>query len=107
MMNKQDEPQAPQAFTLLEKLHAETAQIHWSELERHFARGVVLKVSTSKDLVKMAIAMVEDDAGQIADWMNSGDLSKVSVGDAKNWSERDSSLWAVVAAPWVLVQEMV
>ena len=34
-----------------------------------------------------------------------GDIEPLSVELAKDWSGRDADLWAVVAAPWVLVQE--
>lgn len=102
-----DQGEASKAQTVLAQLHAETAKVRWPELERHFARGVVLKVKYSQDLVKIAAAMVDNETQQIASWMQSGDLSKVSVEDAKVWLERDAVFWAVVAAPWVLVQEII
>ena len=40
-------------------------------------------------------------------WLESGELGKTSDDDAHRWSEGEakSELWAVVVAPWVLVQE--
>ncbi|MCP4994198.1 MAG: DUF2288 family protein, partial [Gammaproteobacteria bacterium] len=30
---------------------------------------------------------------------------QASIEDAKRWNETDPDLWAVVVAPWILVQE--
>ncbi len=39
-------------------LNGQTGQLAWPELERHFARGVVIKVDSDLDLVKVASAVV-------------------------------------------------
>ena len=39
------------------KLNAETGKLAWKELERHFARGVVVKVAGDLDLVEVALAV--------------------------------------------------
>ena len=85
-------------------LNAETAKVPWHELQRHFARGVVVKVSPGVDLVGVAVAMAQDDAPSIERWMGSGEIARASAEDAQAWHEANATLWAVVAAPWVLVQ---
>ena len=88
------------------RLNTETARITWQELERHFARGVLITVSPELDLVQVGAHMIHDDKTIIDAWLESGELGKTSDDDARRWSESEpgSELWAVVVAPWVLVQ---
>ena len=88
------------------QLNAETGKIEWAELERHFARGSVVKVDAALDLVEVAACMARDDAEAIRVWMSDGTVARATVTDARNWGERRPLFWAVVAAPWVLVQEI-
>lgn len=88
------------------KLNAETGKLAWNELERHFARGVVLKVAGDLDLVEVALAMARDDKSAIAAWLDQGGIARASEEDALQWHAQQSQFWAVVAAPWVLIQEV-
>lgn len=91
----------------LEDMHAETARISWQELEIHFARGVVVRVDSALDLVAVAVGFANDDKVQVECWFTAGEVERLSVDTARDWSGRDPELWAVVVAPWVLVQERV
>ncbi len=88
------------------RLNTETARISWQELERHFARGALITVSPELDLVQVGAHMIHDDKHIIDAWLESGELGKTSDDDARRWSagESEYKLWAVVVAPWVLVQ---
>lgn len=88
------------------RLNGETARLPWSELQRHFASGAVVRVAATMDLVEMAVAMVRDDTRTIAAALESGDMARATTGDAERWAQEESTLWAVVVAPWVLVQEV-
>ena len=90
---------------LLLRLNDETARISWQELERHFTRGALLTVSPALDLVEVGVHMINDDKTMVDAWLESGDLRKTTDQDALQWSENDATLWAVVIAPWVLVQD--
>ena len=87
------------------RLNAETARISWPELERHFARGVLLTVSPEQDLVQVGAHMIHDDKIVIDALLETAELRKTTDDDARGWSECETELWAVVVAPWVLVQE--
>jgi hypothetical protein len=87
------------------KLNAESGKLRWCELERHFARGVVIRVTPGLDLIDVALCMTKDDRDSVAAWMGSGRLGRVSPDEARGWHENDCLLWAVVVSPWVLVQE--
>lgn len=85
-------------------LNAETAKVQWSELQRHFARGVLIKVLPGVDLVGVAVAMAQDDKTAIEAWLAAGQIARATAEDAQTWHDAEATLWAVVAAPWVLVQ---
>ncbi|MBB2497135.1 DUF2288 domain-containing protein [Aquipseudomonas ullengensis] len=94
-----------QPSTLYAKLLGETAPISWQELQPFFARGALLWVGAELDLVEVAQAVAEDDQGKVANWLTAGSLRKVEAEIAEDLLARDPKLWAVVVAPWVLVQE--
>jgi hypothetical protein len=85
-------------------LNAQTGRIGWPELQRHFARGVVLAVAPGLDLVEVAASVVEDDAAKLRDWLDSGAVTRAELAHARRWQAEQTRFWAVVAAPWVLVQ---
>ena len=87
-------------------MNAQTGQINWQELEPHFAKGVVIKVSSDLDLINVATAVIEDNKDQVSDWMESKQIAHAIEKDAIEWGVRDPTFWAVVTAPWVLVQEI-
>lgn len=86
------------------KINSETAKIGWQDLQRYFAGGNTLFVSSDLDLVDVAYAFHEDEVDRVASWTESGQLVPVSDGQARDWHQRSSLLWAVVVKPWVLVQ---
>jgi hypothetical protein len=57
------------------------------------------------DLITAAAHMVHDDKTAIEAYIEAGQLHPTTEDDARDWHERDPELWAVVIAPWVLVQE--
>ncbi|VXB16765.1 conserved hypothetical protein [Burkholderia sp. 8Y] len=87
------------------KLLAETAQISWSELERFFAKGVLIWVKRDLDLVSVAEAVASDDTRQVTQWLSAGLVERVQADTAADLAARDPELWAVVVSPWVCVQE--
>jgi hypothetical protein len=88
------------------KINAETGKLTWKELERFFARGVVVKVMPSLDLVDVAVCIAQDDTVMVEAWLAQGLVARASNEDAASWHGGDVVLWAVVAAPWILVQEV-
>ena len=91
--------------TLVERLNQETGVITWSELVRHFARGVVINVSVQLDLIDAAVCIIEDNTRRMQVWADEGKVRRASDDDARDWTNREPEFWCVVTAPWVLVQE--
>jgi len=88
------------------KLNTQTGKVLWPEIQGYFARGVVLVVAAQADLVKVAADVIDDNQSQVGVLLASGVLKKASIEDARSWQENDPLFWAIVAAPWVLVQEL-
>ncbi|NTV88270.1 MAG: DUF2288 domain-containing protein [Burkholderiaceae bacterium] len=88
------------------KLNLETAPLAWPELERHFARGSVIKVAPGMDLVDAALQVAENNAATVQEWLEDGRIARAELADAEDWHARQPMFWTVVVAPWVLVQEV-
>ena len=90
---------------LRKRLNAETARISWKELAPHFARGALVRVNSGLDLIEVAVAFAEDRREAVAAWLEADEVAVAVDADNARWSEEQSpEFWAVVVAPWVLVQ---
>ena len=87
-------------------LNAQTGKLTWAELSRHFARGVVVTVDSSEDLIGIAESLVRDSSGAVERLCTEGKLGRADDNDAIRWQSANQNFWAVVVAPWVLVQEI-
>jgi hypothetical protein len=87
-------------------VNLETARIAWKELQRFFAGGAALAVSDDLDLVEVAFQISEDNKAQVAQWLEAGQVARVSDAQALTWFEADADVWAVVVRPYVLVQQV-
>lgn len=92
---------------LRQKLNLETGKISWPELQRHFARGVVIVVAPEQDLVDIAASLATDQATQIDSLIRAEALVRATDDHALRWQQSQPTFWSVVVAPWVLVQELV
>lgn len=87
------------------RLNTETAKIGWEEIQRFFAKGQVFIVASKLDLIDTAAKIIHDERGSVEKWLERGLILQATIDDAKRWNETDPDLWAVVVAPWILVQE--
>lgn len=92
---------------LRDELNKEAGKLEWPELARHYARGVVVCVAPELDLIEVAARFVADDKAFVEAELNSGRIARATDDDATRWNQKNSMFWAVVTAPWVLVQEVV
>lgn len=95
---------SPKKAELMAELNRETSKMHWSELEKFFAHGSAVFIDASLDLLEAATEMATDNKTQIAAWMAENKLALVKEQQAAQWAGEDAVMWAVVVAPWVLVQ---
>lgn len=101
-----DQPVELNAGELRQKLNLETGRLSWSELQRHFARGVVVVADTQLDLIEVAAGFAEDDKTRIEEWIRQGRLARANDEHALRWDRQQPDFWSVVVVPWVLVQEI-
>lgn len=87
-----------------EKVNLETSQIPWQELQRFFANGTAVAVSSELDLVEVAYQFSIDNKELVAQWLNENKVGKVTDEQAIAWLAEDALVWAVVVKPWLLVQ---
>ncbi len=88
-----------------EKVNLETAKIPWSELQRFFAKGEAVWISSELDLVEVGYQFSIDNKIEIQKWLENKRLGLVTDEQALRWFETDAEVWAVVVKPWILVQE--
>lgn len=87
------------------RLNLETSRIGWRELQTYYARGHVVRVSRELDLLDVAAELTADNKVRFQQWMSQDQVGDVSPDLARAWYDREAELWAVVVAPWVLVQD--
>lgn len=90
---------------LREEYLRQTARIRWHELQTYYAHGSVIVVSPKLSLVDVAVQLGMDNTDSFQRWIAAGEVAGVSDDQALEWYEANAELWAVVAAPWVLVQQ--
>tara|TARA_B110000444_G_C18762055_1_gene558049 strand:- start:746 stop:1081 length:336 start_codon:yes stop_codon:yes gene_type:complete len=90
-----------------QKLNHDTAKIKWAALHEHQKTGSVIAVSTELDLIDVACEFALDNHAQVKAWLEQAQIVIVSDDQAQQWDVEARELWAVVVAPWVLVQEQV
>ncbi|MFZ0152864.1 DUF2288 domain-containing protein [Pseudomonas sp.] len=94
-----------QPSTLYAKLLGETAVIEWKALERFWAKGDLIWVDPSLDLIEVAQAMAENRGETFAAWRNAGTVGPVSAEQALDLQSRYPEIWAVVVSPFIVIQE--
>ena len=85
-------------------VNLQTARINWHELQRFFASGAAIFVSKELDLVEVAHQISQDNKTMVMEWMDSGQVSRVTDEQAQAWYVDNTEMWAVVVSPYVLVQ---
>lgn len=88
------------------ELVGETAKIEWRSLEKFFAGGYTIEVQRPLDLIQIAQLFKDDNAETLKPIMDAGSVRPVPDAQALRWYEDNAFVWAVVLAPWVLVQDL-
>lgn len=87
-----------------QKLNLDTARINWSLLANYQKEGAVIEVESSLDLIEVATEFVLDNQQKVKTWLEDEMIRKVADQQSSLWLDANQELWAVVVAPWVLVQ---
>ncbi len=105
-MPKESELPADRRELLRREYHGQTARIRWEDLQVHYARGALVCAATGMNLVEVAVELGMDNADQFEAWIDSDKISRPTEQEAQLWFEANTEFWAVVAAPWVLIQPL-
>ena len=84
---------------------SQTACIRWHELQAWYARGCVIEVDGELDLIEIAVQLGLDNTALFEQLTAEGRVVPMSEERALAWYEANPEVWAVVAPPWVLVQQ--
>lgn len=94
----------PRNSETFQKLLRETGKIEWALLAPHFESGDLVMVRNPLDLVMVAYRFAEDDKEQVGQWLEAGEVARLEAEQARQFDEENPMFWAVVVAPWVLIQ---
>lgn len=84
----------------------ELAKISFQELQKFFAKGLMIVVAKHLDMVEVALEIHADNTEQVKQWMDDQELKRADDEHAKVWVQNRSMLLAVTVAPWILVQDI-
>lgn len=96
--------QALREESLEEKLNRDTARIDWLALAQFQQQKAVIEVDQQLDLIEVACHFARDDHAQVKQWLANSSVRKVDDELSQVWKDENREVWAVVVAPWVLVQ---
>jgi len=90
--------------SLEEKLNRDTARIDWVALDEFQQQKAVIEVDKQLDLIEVACHFARDDHAQVKQWLANATIRKVDDHQGRAWKDKNLEVWAVVVAPWVLIQ---
>lgn len=87
-------------------LAASMGPVQFSDLRAHIARGAVIVVDPSLDLLEVGEAIARDDKALVEAWLEKGLLGKPSLETIEAWSHVEGPAWtSLVVQPFVLLRE--
>jgi len=98
-------PTSNEAEDIRTRLLKERGPIDYLEVQKFFAKGVILVVDAQLDLVDVAEKIHADDTDCIEGWISAKLLVRAHDEHAKKWLDNNTRFEAVTMTPWVLVQE--
>ena len=94
------------AVKTYQQLKEECAPVFYKEVERFFAKGMLVLIADDLDIIEVALAIQNDESASIQQWIDDKKVVRVNDEHAIGWSENNEPLMAITAVPWVLVQEI-
>ncbi len=89
-----------------QELQGECAPVFYKEIEKFFAKGMLVLVANELDIINVALAIQADDKKIMEKWIAQELIIRVHDEHAIKWSQSNEPLMAITAVPWVLVQEI-
>ena len=89
-----------------EELQQECAPIFYTEIERFFAKGMLVLVSKDINIIDVALIVQADNSEELDKLIKQGIVIRAHDIHAIKWSQEKAQLLTVTAVPWLLVQEI-
>jgi hypothetical protein len=89
-----------------QELKDECAPVFYKEIERFFAKGMLVQIADELDIIEAALVIQNDNSKQLEQWITENKVIRVNDKQAIKWSKINEPLMALTAVPWVLVQEI-
>ncbi len=94
-----------ESLTTQQRFEKELGQISFQELQKFFAKGMMIIVSDQLNIIEVAMSLHQDDVKKIQQWIDGDKIIRAHDDHAKQWVKSRIEFNAVTVAPWVLVQE--
>ena len=92
--------------SLREELKATLDESEWGWLAPHLARDALILISNEVDLLLAAEKLAQDDKTQVAEWIQTGVISKPSLSQIESWTKTpEKKFLSIIVQPYVLIQE--
>lgn len=93
-------------MSLRDELEQSLGPVQFSDLRAHIARGAVIVVDSSLDLLDVGEAIARDDKAVVGAWIELGRIGKPSLATLERWSKLEGpAFMSLVVQPFVLVYE--
>jgi len=93
-------------LTTRERFEKELGPISFQELQKFFAKGMMIIVENQLNVIDVAMCLHQDDVKKVQQWIDDRTIVRAHDEHAKQWVKQRTEFNAVTAAPWVLVQEI-
>jgi hypothetical protein len=87
------------------KIRRETETIVFNDLAMFYARGQIIAVGGTLNLVEVAFEMSRDNSALIEDLMQRKLIRRMDDDSARQWFADRTVVLTTVVSPWVLVQK--
>lgn len=89
-----------------DELQQQCAAIAYQEIQRFFAKGMMVLVADGVDIIDVAWLMQNNEVTTLTQLIAQKKVIRVHDKHAKKWSKKNTQLLAITVVPWLLVQEM-
>lgn len=90
---------------IVDRFKTDVAEVPWKDLRIHLQRDSIIIVADELDLVDVAVAVTDDDKGEVEGWIAGGQLVKPTAEQADAWeSELEKPFRLLIVQPFILVQ---
>ena len=92
---------------MVESFKRDLAEVNWRELKIHLQRDAIIIVDPELDLIKVAVAVADDDKTRVEIWITENQLVKPTAEQLESWEqEPDNRFQMLIVQPFILIQDI-